>query len=243
MLKAHFEIKLDNAYYKSISADIGEGSSAEKLNAVDSAKENSSVNVKTADGVAGAKADNGSAQSLQSDAKDSGYSGGGRGTNTTAVRIARDFHEAVVNSDVDLLTIEMEIMGDPFFMADSGQGNYSALPNPLFKKSLTIDNTPTHEQNEVLMRLNFRTPVDYTNGEAGDMEFPEKSQPVETFSGLYKVLQVQNTIASGQFKQNLRAIRILNQNEKIAPNTENIIKEGDKSNSQNNEGSNNMGAR
>jgi len=117
------------------------------------------------------------------------------------------------------------------------------LPNPLFKKSLTIDNTPTHEQNEVLMRLNFRTPVDYTNGEAGDMEFPEKSQPVETFSGLYKVLQVQNTIASGQFKQNLRAIRILNQNEKIAPNTENIIKEGDKSNSQNNEGSNNMGAR
>lgn len=239
----NFEIKLDNAYYKSISADIGEGSAAEKLNAVDSAKENSSVKVKTADGVAGVAADNGSAQSLQSDAKDSGFSGGGRGSNTTAVRIARDFHEAVVNSDVDLLTIEMEIMGDPFFMADSGQGNYSALPNPLFKKSLTIDNTPAHEQNEVLMRLNFRTPVDYNNGDTGDMEFPEKSQPVETFSGLYRVLQVQNTISAGQFKQNLRAIRILNQNETTAPNTENLIKEGDKSTSQNNEGANNVGAR
>ena len=241
----NFEIKLDNAYYKSISADIAEGSSAEKLNAVDSAKPNESVKVKTADGVAGVKSDSGSAQSLQSDAKDSGYSGGGRGTNTTAVRIARDFHEALVNSDVDLLTIELEIMGDPFFMADSGQGNYSALPNPLFKKSLTIDNTPSHEQNEVLMNLNFRTPIDYKDD--GGMEFPGDTQPVKAFSGLYRILQVENTITAGQFKQNIRAIRVLNQesdtNETVAPNTETVIKEGDASTSQNNEGSGYIGAR
>jgi len=237
----NFKIKLDNAYYKSLSSDIGEGSAAEKLNAVDSAKSNESVKVTTAEGVAGASAENGTSQSKQNDAKDSGSSGGGRGTNTTAVRIARDFHEAVVNSNVDLITIEMEIIGDPFFMADSGQGNYSALPNPLFKKSLTIDNTPSHEQNEVYMKLNFRTPIDYNDSDDGLMKYPGQTQPVDSFSGLYRIFTIDNSINAGQFKQTLKAIRILNQKDKSAPNTENIIKAGGTSNSQNNEGSSFVG--
>ena len=243
----NFEIKLDNTYYKSISSDINEGSTAEKLNTVDSAKSNESVKVQTADGVAGNKSESGSAASLQVNNKHSGSSGGGRGSNTTAVRIARDFHEAIVNSDVDLLTIELEIMGDPFFLADSGQGNYSALPNPLFQKSLTIDNTPSHEQYEVLMLLNFRTPIDYNDGNDGLMSFPEDSQPVKAFSGLYRILQVSNSIAGGQFKQTVRAIRVLNQTSDsemdAPPNTETVVKPGNLGTTQNNEGASFVGPR
>lgn len=244
----NFDITLDNAYYKSISSDIGEGSAAEKLSTVDSAKPNDSVKVKTADGVGDVKSDSGSSQSRQADNQDSGFSGGGRGTNTTAVRIARDFQEALVNSNVDLINIEMEIMGDPFFLADSGQGNYSALPNPLFKKSLTIDNTPSHEQYEVLMKLNFRTPVDYKSGDAqdGSMEFPSDTQPVKAFSGLYRIFQVANLIQGGQFKQTLKAIRIANQENDTGtlgtPNSETVIKEGSNETSLSGEGSNKIGA-
>lgn len=240
----NFDITLNNAYYKSISPDIGEGSAAEKLSTVDSAKPNDSVKVKTADGVGEVSSDTGSSQSRQSDNQDSGFSGGGRGSNTTAVRIARDFHEALVNSNVDLINIEMEIMGDPFFMADSGQGNYSALPNPLFKKSLTIDNTPSHEQHEVLMKLNFRTPIDYKAD--GGMEFPSDTQPVKAFSGLYRVFQVSNIINGGQFKQILKAIRIANQENDTGtlgtPNSETVIKEGSAETSLSNEGTNKIGA-
>ena len=120
-------------------------------------------------------AENGTSQSKQNDAKDSGSSGGGRGTNTTAVRIARDFHEAVVNSNVDLITIEMEIIGDPFFMADSGQGNYSA--SPAAARGYTSDGSMDYQRSEVEVDVNFRTPIDYNDD--GGMTFPQRgTEPV-----------------------------------------------------------------
>ena len=119
-------------------------------------------------------------------------------------QVARDFNEALVNSPVDLISVNLEIMGDPYYIADSGMGNYNAttLPNIL---NINADGAMEYQNGEVDIVLNFRTPIDYGQEY---MEFPGLgTQPVGKFSGLYQVLFVTNKFSAGQFTQSLQTIR------------------------------------
>ena len=51
--------------------------------------------------------------------------------------VARNFNEALVNSPTDLIGIDFTIWGDPY-IADSGMGNYPALPATF---NMTTDGT------------------------------------------------------------------------------------------------------
>ena len=52
---------------------------------------------------------------------------GMRGTTADAKdAIAREFHAALINSQADLVNCKLEIMGDPWYLSDSGLGNYQA---------------------------------------------------------------------------------------------------------------------
>lgn len=116
--------------------------------------------------------------------------------------VARNFNEALVNSPADLIGIDFTIWGDPFYIADSGMGNYSAAPATF---NMTTDGTMNYQNGEVDIDINFRTPIDYAGSY---MEFPGGGfAAVGQFSGVYQVLFVNNKFSNGQFTQELQTIR------------------------------------
>ena len=78
---------------------------------------------------------------------------GGTELNSVQTAIARDFNDALVNSPVDLITANMTIMGDPYYIADSGMGNYSAGTTPII--NITEDGTMDYQSSEVDVLINF----------------------------------------------------------------------------------------
>ena len=102
----------------------------------------------------------------------------------------------------------MTIMGDPYYIADSGMGNYSAGTTPII--NITEDGTMDYQSSEVDVLVNFRTPLDIS--QTGGYDFPRLGiSPTGAFSGLYQVYMVRNSFSEGVFSQDLKMIRRKNQ--------------------------------
>ena len=113
-----------------------------------------------------------------------------------------------MNSPVDLVMLDLEIWGDPYYIGDSGMGNYSAAPGPSF--NITSDGSMDYQNGEVDIEINFRTPLDY--GAGNWMDFPSVgTSPVGAFSGVYNVITCTNSFSGGTFTQQLKLIRRRNQ--------------------------------
>jgi hypothetical protein len=98
-------------------------------------------------------------------------------------------------------------MGEPYFLADSGLGNFSNTGSGSFNvtDSLTMD----YQSGEVDIAITFRTPVDY-NSSTGLMDFGDTSI-VKHFSGLYKVNEATHKFNNGKFTTELSLQRRRNQ--------------------------------
>ena len=114
--------------------------------------------------------------------------------------LAKKMHEAITNSKASMITGEMEILGDPFYIATGGTGNFNTTPDG---RGNTKEGEVDHLQGEVLIRINFRNPIDI-DPETGIMQFDPKLIP---FSGVYQVTKAVNTFKDGLFKQRLEIIR------------------------------------
>jgi hypothetical protein len=141
----------------------------------------------------------------------SSQGGGGAGIDNNKIRTARMFQDIIINSSVDMVTLEMEIFGDPYFIFDSGMGNYTAGAESMNE---TVDGTMEYQRSEIDIIVNFRTPVDYDE-DKGTTTFPEDTVPVDAFSGLYRVVQLTNLIRDGKFTQRLTLLRRRNQEQDI----------------------------
>tara|TARA_E500000075_G_scaffold134780_1_gene152645 strand:- start:2007 stop:3083 length:1077 start_codon:yes stop_codon:yes gene_type:complete len=153
-------------------------------------------------------------QTAEQTPDDSGSQTGGATEETPEQRIARSFNEALMNSAVDLLTCEMRIMGDPYFMADSGVGNYNSEGTSYI--NLKTNGAIDHESSEVDVIINFRTPIDIS---AEGPQFDGKAIGVKDFSGLYKVWQVINNFSGNEFTQDVSLIRRRNQKQNVSAGT------------------------
>jgi hypothetical protein len=127
---------------------------------------------------------------------------GGGGSDTIATRVARQYHDAFTES-TDMCTMDMKIIGDPYYIGDSGQGNYTAKSTDY--KNLTADGSIDYQTSEVDIIVNFRTPIDINQG-AGMYDFAD-SKLLTSYSGLFKVNTVAHTFASGKFTQSLSLTR------------------------------------
>jgi hypothetical protein len=148
--------------------------------------------------------------------------------------VARRFHNAIIDSGSDLVTADMEIWGDPYYIADSGMGNYNSEPLP-GTINLNADGSINHQNGEVDVNVNFRTPVDFSP--EGIMTFPEETIKVNAFSGVYQVVKVTNVFQGGIFKQSLNMVRRRNQlvNVSASDSDTNAYQEGKKENKVGNE--------
>lgn len=123
-------------------------------------------------------------------------------------RLAEQFHDRLINSEVDMITADLEIWGDPFYIPLDTGNNKEEKAGIASTQKGSID--PSNR--EIICAINFLTPLDYpaTRG-MFVMNFPELVRP---FSGLFRVLAVTNNFSNGRFTQKLKLVRYTNQTDK-----------------------------
>jgi hypothetical protein len=132
---------------------------------------------------------------------------GGSGLDSESTRAARLWHDAITSSDQNMQNIDMEILGDPYYIMCSGTGNYTSAPG--IAPGVKADGSINFEDAEVYITINFRTPIDI-NQSTGLYNFKgvDQSVPLLSWSGLYRVTDVTNSFSGGVFKQVIHAGRM-----------------------------------
>ena len=194
------EIEFQRAFFNTVTADNGKGNNtAAQAGRTGAAAPTTSV--KTPDNDADVK-------NTLSGNTSMGYSNqvnseiGGTVSEDYRTLVAKQFQRALYDSKTDLMTATMSIFGDPYFLADSGTGNFSNTGSGRF--NVTDSNAMDYQSGDVDIIINFRTPLDY--GDDGIMSFGD-TEIVESFSGLYKVNFVMHRISRGKFTQELKLMR------------------------------------
>jgi hypothetical protein len=120
--------------------------------------------------------------------------------------VARMFHNSFV-SGVDLMHASLTIKGDPYYLVDSGVGNYTAAG----QKMVTDDYTMFVSNGQIFVEVVFRNPIDYADNGImtfyDDVKTANGSKIVNEFSGLYRVIRVTNKLANNRFEQVLELLR------------------------------------
>ena len=197
-----FNIDIANGFQQMMLADNGNRTADEKTSKKDGSGVDPQSNVEAKKGntppIPGAGI---ATQATYSATKLSTDGKGGGGSETNSVRIAKLFHEAITNGN-DLINLDLEIVGDPYYLATSGMGNYTAKETD--KSNLNGEGEINYQNGEVDIVVNFRTPNDISP--TGIYDFGG-TLAVAQFSGLYKVTTLTSTFAKGQFKQKLAGFR------------------------------------
>lgn len=135
---------------------------------------------------------------------------GGGGTNDTGTSVAKTWNNNLINTDRDMITVDLEIHGDPYWIMDAGLGNYLGIANPV-NSAITLEGSCNPVNGTVTTVLNFRTPMDY-DGKDGFVKYPLGGfLPIAMFSGVYRTIYVTSNFKNGKFTQTLNLARIMNQ--------------------------------
>jgi hypothetical protein len=147
---------------------------------------------------------------------------GGTTSNDYRTLIAKTFQNALYDSATDLIQGTLSIFGDPYYLADSGMGNFTNTGSGRF--NVTRSNAMDYQSGQVDIIINFRTPLDY-DSETGLVSFGN-TEIVEQFSGLYLVTFVNNKFQKGRFTQELKLLRRKRQSaesvQKVTDNSANV---------------------
>lgn len=125
--------------------------------------------------------------------------------------LINDFSKSMMsNSRGDMITVNLKIIGDPELIKQDDIF-YNPANNPNQKKDIAVDpisNSIIFDAGEVFALLKFKTPVDI-NDTTGLMKFQNFHTSV--FSGVYKIITVENMFERGQFTQALQLVRMFDQ--------------------------------
>lgn len=204
-----WDIEFKAGFYSAMMADGGKNNGDTKITEQSSGAGQEGTPGTQPDPAGSAPKENSMPTSVIKDgvATSTAYKGGG-GLDDAASLAARQFHDALT-AGVDMINLNLTILGDPYYLADSGMGNYSAVATD--NKHMTADGSMNYQNGEVHVLCNFRTPLD-TNTETGLYEFRNKN--VNQFSGLYKVVSVDSNFNRGKFTQVLKMLRLRGQDVK-----------------------------
>jgi hypothetical protein len=200
-----FSLAFKNAFFQAISptANRNQESIGLGANASLNASENSATELELSDAPGNLQGDG---NVMRNKIAGGETVTGGALSETAKIQIARQFQDALINSNVDLVSTTMTIWGDPYYLSDSGMGNYTAREGDSI--NMTADTTMDYQSGQVDIKLNFRTPVDIR--ENGMYDFGDNVL-VDTFSGLYMVNTLTSIFSGGKFTQELNMIRRPNQ--------------------------------
>lgn len=200
-----FDIRFNTAFFEALRADYGNFSGTNVAGAKDTAVEQGSPPYQGQESKPGDLFDIVFGNRLVNNVGD--YTGGADNSDPKR-NLAKQFHNILLNSNADLIVADIEIWGDPYYLPDSGMGNYTSS-NSGQTATMNADGSIDYQRNEVDILVNFRTPVDYNA--RGGMEFQGDTTRVNGFSGFYKVINVENVISGNRFTQTLQLVRRKNQ--------------------------------
>lgn len=132
----------------------------------------------------------------------------GQRQNNAYAALAKGMHSAIVDSKASMLSGELDILGDPYYLVTGGIGNYNPKPSSTSNR-MTEDGEAAHNVGEVLIIINFFNPIDISKLEQGGRLYFEPE--LVPFSGIYRVNKVKSTFKDGVFKQSLEIIRAAGQ--------------------------------
>jgi len=121
--------------------------------------------------------------------------------------VARNFQQAFLNNSGDLIDIDLEILGDPYWIVDNSIGNYFTCPSS--NKLVTQDNTANFESGDSYIYIRLRTPSD-VDPDTSLYKFANEGKD-SPYSGIYKVVKCVNNFSNGVFTQKLKCLRMRGQ--------------------------------
>jgi hypothetical protein len=203
-----FDIKINNLFFAGSRPTPEANTSSESNKNINGTGTNTTLTTNTPEGTAEAKAPNLGKKKLKRDVSILHESQkGGSGFKDVEQLVAENFQKAFIdNSAGDLITIDLDILGDTYWMVESGQGNHIDGAAP--RSQTTDGGEANYTGGEIYIFISFRTPVD-TNTDTGLYEFANENP--SPFSGIYKVLRCESEFKGGQFTQKLRCIRMSGQ--------------------------------
>ena len=202
-----FSIDINNLFYAGANPKP-EADAAKTANQDQVPSETKNASTKTGKGQAGQKVQGvqtGRSRPKRDPRLLKGYKGGSD-YKTVEQNVAENFQEAFISgSSADMVTVNLEILGDPYWLVDSGMSNYfvgAASPTA----QITDDGTMNYESGNVYIYISFRTPADI-NQETGLYDFSISGKE-SAFGGIYRVVSCENTFNDGNWKQKLKCIRM-----------------------------------
>jgi len=203
-----FKINFNNLYFEAAPYAMGNN---DKNRSINSAGPDNGINPKETASDVGANYGSGSVgpPKLVDEKLSKINPSGGMGNQLDADPynvLARSMHEAIINSNIGMITGDIDIIGDPFFVVTGGMGKFNP---PLENIGKTINGESAYNYGEVYITINFKNPIDISTFENGGQLYfdPATAQ----FSGVYKVTKVRSSFKSGLFTQRLDLIRLTGQ--------------------------------
>jgi len=203
-----FDIQINNLFYVGVNPSSESNTSAIINPDQNGAAVNDVRSVKTGSGISGDEtqtANTGRTRPKRDPSLLAKRVSGGSGTKDVEQVVAESFHNAFINgSSADLVSVKLQIMGDPYWLVDSGIANYFS-PASAENELITEDGTMNFESGEVYIYLTFKTPAD-VNETTGLYDFSNE-QEESPFSGLYRVTTCENMFEGGMWIQELSCVR------------------------------------
>ena len=139
----------------------------------------------------------------------------GRSTMTGNSNKSQQFYDYITNPEVDMIKIEMEILGDPAYIC---QDQYIGIHENRSKKAEGIGpdviskkyGSFNSENFQPMIQLNFVRPpddIDDVKGTYKQFKFTGDKRE-NTYSGIYQVVKVDSKFSQGQFTQTLHCVRL-----------------------------------
>jgi len=127
------------------------------------------------------------------------------GKDSTTRARAKDLFSSVMSDGVDMINLNLRIVGDPSFIATSDAYWQDKIrKGEQYTDAFMPDGTINYELSMPFVQVNLKTPVDYdaTTGLANPNQATNSS-----FSGIYKVTEVASSFTGGIFQQTLKGLR------------------------------------
>lgn len=196
------DIKFNYSFLQSAFSDFGQLTAVERTKGpADAVVQKASQPAAPPDASSTAQANSSGAATQFKPNNGSNTAGGSIATQDSARQLAVMYHDRLINSQADMIMVEMKIWGDPYYLP-TVLGNDSPKESTV-SRMMTAEGTMNYLRNEVMIVVNFLTPLDYDVG--GSMvTFPEVNPK---FSGVYQVISSTNSFDRGQFLQTLKLVR------------------------------------
>jgi len=198
-----FKINLNNLFFEELPKALGNndahpGADSAKSSNTSDTKNNLTNNVQGGKNAEGTAPQYATANATTTNPDDSINSTGPESSGwRQSVKV---MHEKISNS-TGLITGNLSILGDPYYLTASGSGN-SLNKNSQVGK-LANGQEASVRAGRVLISLSFNNPDDI--GKSGFMTFNNNPIPI---SGLYQINTVKSTFKDGAFKQQLSILRV-----------------------------------